>query len=142
MENKEKQSVKDRILIFINSSGETKSSFEKRCNLSNGYLNQLRSSPSLDKLSDILKNYPQLNKVWLLSGEGEMLVSSTNISDSPVIVTGSNNTCNGNNINSNEVVGRLIEQMKMQFEEKDKQIEEKDRQIGRLLRLLEKANGI
>lgn len=142
MENKEKQSVKDRILIFINSVGETKSSFEKRCNLSNGYLNQLRSSPSLDKLSEILKNYPQLNKVWLLSGEGEMLVSSTNISESPVIVTGSNNNCNGNNINSNEVISRLIEQMKMQFEEKDKQIEEKDRQIGRLLRLLEKANGI
>lgn len=72
----------------------------------------------------------------------ELTLQSTNISESPVIVTGSNNTCNGNNINSNEVVGRLIEQMKMQFEEKDKQIEEKDRQIGRLLRLLEKANGI
>ena len=73
MENSATQSVKDRILIFIEEMGLKKSEFERRCNLSNGYLNQLRERPSDDKLSNIFFAFPDLNKTWLLAGEGSML---------------------------------------------------------------------
>lgn len=141
MENAEKQSVKDRILIFINSIGETKSSFEKRCNISNGYLNQLRNSPSLDKLSNILKSYPQLNKVWLLSGEGEMLRplsqnTTGNISSSSVCQN------NGNNVTQNagaptETVDALIAEMREQRLSFEKQNASTNAQIDRLLAIIE-----
>ncbi len=145
MENAEKQSVKDRILIFINSIGETKSSFEKRCNISNGYLNQLRNSPSLDKLSNILKSYPQLNKVWLLSGEGEMLRplsqnTTGNISSSSVCQN------NGNNVTQNAgapstTINALIEEMKAQRILHEKLQEASNTQIDRLLSIIEKITN-
>ena len=47
--------------------------FEKKCGLSNGYLRSLRNAPSLDKINGIIEAYPDINKTWLLSGEGSMI---------------------------------------------------------------------
>ena len=69
--------IKDRINIFIERQGIRRSSFEKSCGFSNGYTRNLKENPSASKLEAILKSYPELNRVWLLSGEGEMLQSST-----------------------------------------------------------------
>lgn len=66
-------SVKQRIMAFIEYKGITKSKFETICSLSNGYLNQLRHSPSPDKLSQIASSFPELNTAWLLTGEGDMI---------------------------------------------------------------------
>lgn len=52
----------------------TKSGFEKTVGLSNGYLNQLRSSPSNEKIEQISNSFPQLNRYWLLTGVGPMLL--------------------------------------------------------------------
>lgn len=75
------QSVKDRIMLFISKSGITKSVFERKSGLSNGYLNQLRNTPKEDKISNILKAYPEINRVWLLTGEGEMLMKQSPAED-------------------------------------------------------------
>lgn len=65
--------VKQRLIDFIKSEGLSVREFEKRCGLSNAYIATLRHSPSTNKLSTILSAFPQLNRVWLLTGEGEML---------------------------------------------------------------------
>lgn len=66
-------SIKERIEIFIEKQGIRRSAFEKACGFSNGYTRNLKENPSATKIEDILKTYPDLNRVWLLSGEGEML---------------------------------------------------------------------
>lgn len=68
--------IRDRILIFIEKSGLNKSRFEKETGLSNGYLNNIKGNIGMSKLKDILKTYPELNRDWLLYGEGEMLNST------------------------------------------------------------------
>ena len=52
------------------------SRFEKECNLANGYFNQVKKRPSLDKIESISRAFPDLNTDWLLTGEGEMLRQS------------------------------------------------------------------
>ena len=66
-------SIKERIEIFIEKQGIRRSAFEKACGFSNGYTRNLKENPSATKIEDILKAYPDLNRVWLLSGEAEML---------------------------------------------------------------------
>lgn len=65
--------VKERLMKFIayKQIGQTK--FEKLAGLSNGYLNQLRKAPGVDKIQMIIGAFPDLNQQWLLTGEGEML---------------------------------------------------------------------
>lgn len=82
-------SIKERIEIFIEHQGIRRSVFEKQCGFSNGYTRNLKENPSASKIEDILNTYPELNRVWLLSGEGEMLKdSSTTVGE----VSGDDNT--------------------------------------------------
>ncbi|MBO5860762.1 MAG: S24 family peptidase [Alistipes sp.] len=55
----------------------TKKEFELASGLSNGYLNNCKGNVGAAKLEGILTAYPQLNRTWLLTGEGEMLVADT-----------------------------------------------------------------
>lgn len=71
----ESQTIKDRILLFINYLGIGQSKFEKSCGLSNGYINNSKGNFGAKKINDILKSYPELNHSWLLKGEGEMLLT-------------------------------------------------------------------
>lgn len=63
----------DRIFIFIESQKIKISAFEKEAGLSNGYIKKIIDSPSGEKLEDILKAYPELNRTWLMTGDGDML---------------------------------------------------------------------
>ena len=47
--------------------------FETACGLSSGYVTSMRKGFGRDKLDNVLTAYPQLNRDWLLYGEGEML---------------------------------------------------------------------
>ena len=71
-------SVKQRLISFMKYKGLGQSRFEKASGLSNGYINSLRHSPSVSKLQSILGAFPELNKNWLLTGEGEMLNDDNN----------------------------------------------------------------
>lgn len=65
--------VKERIEMFIERQGIKRSIFEKSCGFSNGYTRNLKENPGASKIEDILKTYPEINRVWLLTGEGQML---------------------------------------------------------------------
>lgn len=69
-------SVKERIKRYCKYKNIPISAFEKKCELSNGYVNAMRKGFSDTKLDIVLRAFPDLNRVWLLTGEGEMLLKS------------------------------------------------------------------
>lgn len=71
--------IKERMNTFIRYAGISVTKFERICGLSNGYVNNIRKSISPEKLEQIAKNFPELNKGWLMTGEGEMLKSAPEI---------------------------------------------------------------
>lgn len=68
--------VIQRIRRFSESQKLSIRKFEKKCGLSNGYLASIKNSPTLSKIDKILEAFPELNKDWLLTGEGAMLNAS------------------------------------------------------------------
>lgn len=65
--------VKERLLSFIKYKGMSNLAFEKACGLSNGYIRNFKGNLGGDKLENMLTAFPDLNKSWLLFGEGSML---------------------------------------------------------------------
>lgn len=65
--------IKERLLAFIEAKNLSVRQFERTCGFSNGYMRQLVDSPSTDKLNNIFEAYPEINRIWLLAGEGDML---------------------------------------------------------------------
>ena len=65
--------IKERVLTYCNLKNIAISKFEKLSGLSNGYFNQVKKRPSDEKIESIRRAFPDLNSVWLLTGEGEML---------------------------------------------------------------------
>ena len=120
-------SVKQRLMLFLKAMGIRPSHFEKRCGFSNGYLASLKDRPSEERTAIILERYPKLNRIWLLTGEGDMLNGGTTVvGDNSVMAAniGGNNEQNG---------GKVIEVL-------SHQLDEKDRQIDRLLGIIEKLS--
>ena len=67
-----------RIKEFIDTISLNVSSFEKKVSMSNGsFASQLKKNKSIgiDKLENILKEFPQINANWLLTGKGDMLLA-------------------------------------------------------------------
>jgi hypothetical protein len=67
------ETVKDRLTRFRQYKKLGQGKFERLSGLSNGYLTQLRKAPGSEKLQRILCAFPELNRTWLLTGEGDML---------------------------------------------------------------------
>lgn len=66
-------SVKQRLMKFMDYKEISASRFERMCGLSNGYFNKLRNAPGLDKIDKMLRVFPELNREWVLTGEEPML---------------------------------------------------------------------
>ncbi|MDE5659313.1 MAG: S24 family peptidase [Muribaculaceae bacterium] len=67
--------VKERVIEFVNYKGIKMKTFESKCGLSSGYVTSMRKGFGAEKLNNVLNAYPELNREWLLYGEGEMLRS-------------------------------------------------------------------
>lgn len=135
------KNAKERLLEFKDHLGITTNRLEKEIGVSKGYFSKLRHRPSDEVLPKILERYPELDRVWLLTGEGEMIRTAnpaagevTSISkDVTAIATAS----------SDDAVRVLTEQIATlceQLREKDKQLREKDVQINHLFEMM-KSNG-
>ena len=70
--------VKERLIAFIEFKGITKNKFEALCGLSKRYVSNISRSISPDVAEKISLTFPELNMGWVMTGEGEM------IKDSPV----------------------------------------------------------
>lgn len=67
--------VKQRLIIYLKYKGIGQNRFEKLAGISSGYISNLKSAPGSSHLLKILNAAPDLNKIWLLTGEGDMLTT-------------------------------------------------------------------
>lgn len=66
------ETVKDRLLRFLQEEKISNSEFSRRMGLSPAYVGAMRKSMPEEKVSRLMELYPRLNRDWLLYGEGEM----------------------------------------------------------------------
>lgn len=109
--------------------------FEEMCGMSNGYISSMRKGLGSGKLNNVLNKFPELNREWLLYGEGEML-RNQNVEQT---VRGDNNTAvagNANTVNSSPAIEMVINEIA----EMRKLVQKRDEQIDRLLAIIEKLS--
>ncbi len=66
----------DRLMEFIQHAGLSARQFDLSIGASNGYTLRMKknnASIGSDVIETIIRTYPQLNLIWLITGEGEML---------------------------------------------------------------------
>lgn len=81
--------VKQRLVQFIRYMHLTQKEFESRCGMSNGYVANIRKGIGNDYLLSIAQQFPQLNRDWLVYGEGEMLRTGAQVVQNNIL--GNNN---------------------------------------------------
>lgn len=132
--------INERFEKFFEYKGIKRSEFERRCGLSNGYTRNLRDSPKSEKMKDILNAFPEINPIWLQTGEGEMILPSIN---SPVEqrVNGDGNKFSGSGDVSDGVPADLLQQALNEITEMRQLLAESVRNTNdlsqRLMNLLE-----
>lgn len=132
--------INERFEKFFEYKGIKRSEFERRCGLSNGYTRNLRDSPKSEKMKDILNAFPEINPIWLQTGEGEMILPSINF---PVEqrVNGDGNKFSGSGDVSDGVPAALLQQALNEITEMRQLLAESVRNTNdlsqRLMNLLE-----
>lgn len=87
--NNEQSSTKERLLKYIESKHLNSNQFLEMSGLSKTYISNMRQSiKSTTFDNNIAPAFPDLNKMWLLYGEGEMLLE--NNADSTSVKNSSN----------------------------------------------------
>lgn len=135
--------IKERTLEFIKYKGLKMVQFEQMCELSSGYVNAMRIGFGRDKLNNVLTQFPELNREWLLYGEGTMLKSG-NFSQNPPNIRQTNE--NGDNIQGQNVTIQgnvdeflaIIKQQANQITKSQEQLTKSQEQIDRLISIIEK----
>ena len=73
-ENLPDSPIKKRVLALVSHfSGNNKKAFENEVGLSNGFINNIKMTIHPKSSEKILSKHPEINRDWLLFGEGEML---------------------------------------------------------------------
>lgn len=66
--------VKERLKYFIKSEGISEREFCRRVGVGSAYIQSIRKSIMPDTLQQITIQFPRLNPLWLMMGDGEMLL--------------------------------------------------------------------
>lgn len=66
--------VKERLKEFIKYLGISEREFCRRVGVGSAYIQSIRKSIMPDTLQQIAIHFPQLNPIWLMMGDGEMLL--------------------------------------------------------------------
>ena len=84
--------VKQRLENFIEFKNLKKARFESLCGLGNGYVANIKKGIGYEVLGKILRTFPELNREWLLYGEGTMLKPGATHNSGDITITGNNNS--------------------------------------------------
>jgi hypothetical protein len=74
-------SVKERLQLFIMSLQISQREFERLTGLPNGLVCNIRRYLTPESLNKIKNTFPELSIGWLLSGEGQMILSNKDCND-------------------------------------------------------------
>jgi len=121
--------TKERLIEFIDYLNIPISKFEKECDMSNGYISSMRKGLGSQKLNNVLNKYPELNREWLLYGEGEMINQNIQTGD------GTNIVGDKNNVNDGNALALAINEISAQR----RLVEKSQEQIDRLIKIIEKS---
>ena len=113
--------IKDRLLEFVAYTKLSKRKFQEKIGVSNSYIQNISEGIGADVLNRITIQFPELNNVWLLTGEGPMLKTGTESSSGSETVTVSREAW--------DIIKRQAESL-----------ERKDAQISDLISILKKIN--
>lgn len=69
------ETLKERLEYFLKSKRISKAEFGRSIGVSAAFVTSIRKSIQPDKIEAIKAAYPDLNITWLLTGEGDMMVS-------------------------------------------------------------------
>lgn len=128
------------MMQLIAALGMSKAEFERVCGLSNGYVNSIRNTIGSKGIAQILAQFPQVNKSWLVFGEGEMFVDNKGeMIYAPINqeINGGYNTQvagNNNQVNSPATLDKAISEIS----EQRKMLIKSQEQIDRLIAVIEK----
>lgn len=71
--------VRERLIEFINHLNMTRKDFEITVGLSNSFVHNIGVSIREESIRKIKNVYPELNEIWLKTGEGKMLLNVDNV---------------------------------------------------------------
>ena len=129
--------VKKRLRVALEANKENPTSLAKKSGVNQKTLNNQINSDTSVSVGTILlvaKAFPSISMEWLIRGEGDMFLPSTQ--GAPVCNSGINGDRNINNtVNDSEMLNRLLDSL----EAKDRQLAEKDNQIASLLSLIKQG---
>lgn len=110
--------VKERLREYIKTLNISEREFCRQIGVSVSYVNSIRTSIQPDKMKSIGEKFPDLNPIWLLTGDGEMLQGNNTNQ-----VSGNNNTAvagNGNRVTTNDIAGMIELQKRLSRNDKRK----------------------
>lgn len=130
----------ERILQLIEYKGISKRKFYVKTGLSNGFLDKQKDL-GVNKVVNILHSYPEINPVWLLTGDGEMLKknqgnSTQTIKNRNGIISQVTNNSRDTSVersDSLELLQNKVEHLTKENEQLKKSLEDKE-EIIRLLK--------
>ena len=80
----------DRLIEYLSEKGISENKATIECGLSKGLICQAKSGKAdigNKAVEKILSTYPDLNRVWFLTGEGPMLIDSPTVNPQPQLVS-------------------------------------------------------
>lgn len=81
---KNESEIKIRIKEFLAYLKIGQKAFEQKCGLGNSTINNIKDGISTPNLQKIMSAYPELNIYWLIAGNGNMLNSDPQITNTPI----------------------------------------------------------
>jgi len=113
----------DRLILFIKESGLSARQFDISIGTANGYtlrMHKNNASVGSDVIERIVSTYPQINLVWLITGQGNMFLdrqkqTDVNVSDLETIIEQKINAKLSED--NNELVKRLLEDINKEIEQ-------------------------
>lgn len=127
----------DRFVEYMKIKGLNDNKVTLECGLSQGLLGQAKTGKSdlgAKTIDKILNKYQDLNKVWLLTGEGEMLKSGVSIEngDGSTQVIG-----DGNNVNTPSALDKALDEIAEMRKLVQEQVRINKEQTDRFLSLID-----
>lgn len=123
-------SVKERLKAFINYLNISEREFCRVIGVGSAYVASIKKSIKADKLKAITEQYPELNPIWLIRGQGNMLLNGE-AKVEPVTPT----------LLSAEMLAKLLEDANKEKARMLSIIESQQRTIEQLTELNKKANA-